>query len=91
VYLNDVTIFSRDTKYHITHLKKAFNKCRRYGISLNPKKSIFVVDEGKLLGFIVSKHAMKIEPKRTEVISKIPPHHNKKAMQSFLGIINFVR
>ena len=34
---------------------------------------------------------MKIEPERTESIAKIPPHHNKKSMQSFLGRINFVR
>jgi hypothetical protein len=49
------------------------------------------VDEGKLMGFIVSKHGMWIEPDRTEVIAKIPPPHNKKSMQSFLGKINFVR
>jgi hypothetical protein len=50
VYLDDVTIFSRDKKNHITHLRRVFNRCRRYGISLNPKKSMFAVDEGRLLG-----------------------------------------
>jgi len=66
VYLDDVTIFSRDTKYHITHLKKVFNRYKRYGISLNPKKYVFAGEEGKLLSFIVSKHGMRIEPKRTK-------------------------
>jgi hypothetical protein len=51
VYLDDVTIFSKNREDHISHLKKVFNRCRRYDISLNPKKSIFVVDEGKLMGF----------------------------------------
>jgi hypothetical protein len=91
VYFDDVTIFSRDRNAHIIHLKKIFHMCKRYGISLNPKKSVFVVDEDKLPGFIVSKHGMKIELERTESIAKIPPHHNKKSMQSFLGRINFVR
>jgi hypothetical protein len=91
VYLDDVTVFSKDKKDHITHLRRVFNRCRRYGISLNPKKYVFVVDEGRLLGFIVSKEGMMIEPERTESISKIPPPHNKKSMQSFLGKINFVR
>jgi hypothetical protein len=67
VYLDDVTIFLKNREDHISHLKKVFNRCRRYNISLNPKKSIFVVDEGKLLGFIISKHGMWIEPERTEV------------------------
>ena len=44
------------------------------------KKSIFVVEEGKLLGFIVSKSGMKIKPERTDVIYQItPPNNNKNA------------
>jgi hypothetical protein len=58
-------------------LRRIFKRCRRYGISLNPPKNVFAVDEGKLLEFIVSKYGMNIEPKRTEVITKIPPPHNK--------------
>jgi hypothetical protein len=41
-----------------------------------PKNIVFAVDEGILLGFIVSNHGMKIEPKRTETIfqnSSPPP------------------
>jgi len=35
-------------------LRKVFMKCRRFGISVNPKKSQFSLEEGKLLGHIVS-------------------------------------
>jgi hypothetical protein len=45
VYLDDVTIFSR-IKRSCHHLRKIFDRCRRYGISLNPRKSIFAVNEG---------------------------------------------
>ena len=61
------------------------------GISFNPKKSIFVVMQGKLLGFIVSKEGMIIDQERTEAISKIDFPNSQKEMQSFLGKINFVR
>ena len=37
-------------------------KCRRYGISLNPKKSQFALNEGKFLGHIVSTEGVKINP-----------------------------
>jgi hypothetical protein len=40
---------------HIDHLREVFERCRLFGISLNPKKCLFVVSEGKLLGHIVSK------------------------------------
>jgi len=49
------------------------------------------LDEDKLMGFIVSKHGMQIEPDRTEAINNIPPPHNKKSMQSFLERINSAR
>ena len=49
------------------------------------------MDEGRFMGFIISKHGMQVEHERTKVISKIHPSHKKKAMQSFLRMINFVR
>jgi hypothetical protein len=52
-------------------LRRVFNRFRRYDISLNPKKYVFAVDEGTLLGFIVSKNGMKIEPERNDTIEKI--------------------
>jgi hypothetical protein len=90
VYLDDVIVFSKDKKYHIAYLRRVFNRCRKYGISLNPpQKKIRFVDEGRLLGFIVSKHGMRIEPERAEAIAKIPPPHKKN--DAILGKINFVR
>ena len=53
---------------HVNDLKKVFERCIRYGISLNPKKSFFALDEGKLLGFIVSKNGIYIDPERVDEI-----------------------
>jgi hypothetical protein len=91
VYLDDVTVFSKNKKDHLSHLRVVLERCRKYGISINPKKSVFVVEKGKLHGFIVSKYGMVIEPERTQVIAKLSPTSSKKSMQSFLGKINFVR
>jgi hypothetical protein len=55
IYLDDITVYSKKRVDHPKHLKHIFERCRKYGISLNPKKSIFVVSEGKLLGNIISK------------------------------------
>ena len=62
----------------------------KFGISLNHKKSIFVVMEGKMLGFIVSKEGMIIDPERIESISKIGLPNSQNSMHSFLGKINFI-
>ena len=67
-----------------------FKRCQRYRISLNPKKGIFSIEEGTLLGIVVSLDGIKIDPRRIEVIKSITPPHNKKEIQSFLGKRNSV-
>ena len=71
MYLDEVTIYSKKWQDHLSPLKQVFKRCSKFGISLNPKKSIFTVTEGKLLGFIISKEGMIIDPEHTEPISKI--------------------
>ena len=55
IYLDDITVFSKTDNEHLDHLRQGFIKCRRFDISLNPKKSLFGLEEGKLLGHIISK------------------------------------
>ncbi len=43
VYLDDITVFSKKEEDHLKHLEKIMLKCRRFGISLNPTKSIFAL------------------------------------------------
>jgi len=40
IYLDDITILSKFDEEHLNHLKKTFEKCKKFMISLNPKKSI---------------------------------------------------
>jgi hypothetical protein len=49
------------------------------------------MEEGKLLGHIISKEGIKIDPNRVEGILKINTPRSKKEVQSFLGKVNFLR
>jgi hypothetical protein len=91
IYLDDITVYSDSDEQHLEHLKRVFQKCRRFDISLNPKKSHFRMQEGKLLGHIISKEGIKIDPNRVEGILKINTPRSKKEVQSFLGKVNFLR
>eukprot|EP00253_Pinus_taeda_P010900 PITA_10900 len=91
VYLDDLTPFSKSDQEHLKHLRQIFMTCRKYGISLNPKKSLFALEEGKLLGHIISKHGIRIDPERIQSILQIPYPRNIKELQAFLGKINFLR
>jgi len=50
IYQDDLTVMSKERKDHISHLRIVFERCRTYGISLNPKKYFFGIDKEKLLG-----------------------------------------
>jgi hypothetical protein len=91
IYLDDLTVFSKTNEEHLIHLKQTFEKCRKFGLSLNPKKSHFAMWEGNLLGHIVSRDGIKIDPKRIEAIDTINIPKNVKEIQSFLRRIIFLR
>ena len=60
IYMDDIMVYSRSDREHIHHLEKVFIKCRKFGISLNPKKSNFTLEEGNLLGYIISKDGIRL-------------------------------
>ena len=78
VYMDNITVYARSDKEHIKHIEKKFLKCRKYGISLNPRKSNFALEEGKLLGHIISKDGIKIDPEGVNVIIKVEEPKRKK-------------
>ena len=91
IYLDDITMYSKNDQDHLEHLKRVFLKFKKFRISLNPKKSIFSMKEGKLLGHVISEEGIRINPSRVAAIQKIDIPRNKKEFQSFLGKLNFLR
>jgi hypothetical protein len=78
IYLDDITVFSKFDKEHYHHLKNVFMKCRKFGVSLNPKKYMFSMKEGKLLGKIVSIEGVRIDPSIVEAIRTLSFPRSKK-------------
>ena len=68
IYLDDITVYSKNDQDHLEHLRRVFLKCRRFGISLNPKYSNFDMKEGKILGHIIFEEGIRIDPDRVATI-----------------------
>jgi hypothetical protein len=90
-YLDDLPAHSSHRKDHINHLRAIFLRCRHYNIHLNPHKCIFVVESGRLLGFIVSKDGIRVDPLKVKAILALPPPNNITQLQSLQGKENFLR
>jgi hypothetical protein len=91
IYLDDLTVYSKNQLDHFGHLRKVLMRCRKFGIYINPSKSIFGVTKGNILGNIVFDLGISIDPERIVVILNLPTPTSKKEAQEFMGIINFVR
>ncbi|KAH9295488.1 hypothetical protein KI387_039076, partial [Taxus chinensis] len=61
-YVDDLLPKSKHRAKHLTILKVIFDHLIKYCVHLQPKKCIFVVLSGKLLGFIVSLHGIEVDP-----------------------------
>ena len=73
VYMDDIIIKSRKSLDNFAHLKKFFDRLCHYNLKLNPAKCGFRVPAGKLLGFIVSKRGIVLDPSKIKVIQELPP------------------
>ena len=71
IYMDDITVYSRYDREYIKHLEKVFLKCKKYGISLNPRKSNFSIEEGKILGHFIYKEGIRIDQDRVSAILKV--------------------
>jgi hypothetical protein len=65
-----------DMDSHLHKLRLCFQKCREYGISLNPNKCAFMLFPRMLLSFIVSKEGKLPNPKKIQAIINMPPPKN---------------
>ena len=70
-------------------LRKCFERCRQFCIALNPRKCVFRVPYGLLLGHVVSSGGIAIDPKKIKVIIAMSPPCTPKEVHSFLSSMGY--
>jgi hypothetical protein len=90
-YLDDLAAHSRKRVNHVIHLRLVFERCRYYRIQLNPHKCIFCIKSGCLLGLLVSKTRIMVDPLKVEEILQLPPPCMIRKLQGLQGKANFIR
>ena len=75
---------------HDCPLIQVLNKCCEIGLELNPDKCEFGQTSVKFYGNIVSDQGLKPDPKKVDIIMKMPAPKNKTELASFLGMCNYL-
>ncbi|KAL4271635.1 hypothetical protein GQ457_13G011690 [Hibiscus cannabinus] len=90
VYVDDMIAKSRTLDEHIVNFEKLFQRLRKFRLRLNPSKCNFGVTSGKLLGFVVSKRGIEIDPDKVKAIQELPPPQTQKEVRGFLRRLNYI-
>jgi len=77
VYFDDWTVFVLLRK-HIGSLRLMLDRCRQYQISLNGKKCTFCAPFGVLLGHVICRQGLLVDPTKISIIVNLPPPDSVK-------------
>jgi hypothetical protein len=89
-YFDNWILFSL-LKKHIECLRLMLDKCRQFHISLNLKKCIFFSPFGVLLGHIMCKKGLLVDPSKIYIIVNLPPPTSVKQLHTTLGHDGYYR
>jgi hypothetical protein len=67
--------------------KETFDNMRKSKMMLNPKKCMFGVSSGKLLGYMVSSQGIDVNSKKVEAIKNLQSPQTRKEIQKLAGIM----
>ncbi|RVW71447.1 Transposon Ty3-I Gag-Pol polyprotein [Vitis vinifera] len=90
VYVDDMMVKSQDRSDHLAALERFFERTRQFRLRPNPKKCTFGVTSGELLGYMVSKRGIKVDPDKIIAILDMPAPRTEKKARGFLGRLQYI-
>ena len=91
VYMDDITVYGGDFEECLIHLEAILQRCIKKNLVLNWEKCHFMVNQGIVLGHIISSRGIEVDKAKIDIISKLPPPTNVKTIRQFLGHAGFYR
>src|SRR3954467_15679100 len=85
VYMDDIVIKTYNASTLLEDLRETFIALNKYRIKLNPKKCVFGVLAGKLLGYMVSARGIEANPEKVQAIATMQEPIDIKGVQQLTG------
>lgn len=89
VYLDDILVASASKDEHLSHLRLLFSRLRQHGLIINPAKCSFGQSSMDFLGHHITPAGAVPLPSKVEAIRQLPRPATVRALQEFLGMVNF--
>ena len=91
VFVDDILVFSKSHEEHALHLRSVLKLLDYNGLVVRPDKCVFGVDAVDFLGHRVSSAGVTPLASKVESIRNFPRPSSVKALQEFLGMVNYER
>ena len=91
VFMDDFSVIGTSFDNCLDNLKKSLERCEAHDLILNWEKCHFMVQEGIVLGHLVSPRGLEVDKAKLEVIMQMPEPTSVKGIRSFLGHAGFYR
>jgi hypothetical protein len=80
-YVDDIVVASKNKEDHLADLIETFANMRYAQLRLNPKKCVFGVRPGKILGYLVSHRGIEANPTKIQAIINMTPPQSTRDVQ----------
>jgi hypothetical protein len=85
--VDDIVVISNKKENYLSDLAETFAKMREAKLKLNPKKCVFGITRGKVLGCLVSTMGKEANPDKIKAITQMHPPQSRKDVHKLMGRI----
>ncbi|KAK4401681.1 Retrovirus-related Pol polyprotein from transposon.6 [Sesamum angolense] len=91
VFMDDFTVYGGSFDECLSHLAKVLRRCIETNLVLNFEKCHFMVDQGIVLGHVISSRGIEVDKAKVDLIVNLPYPTSVREIRSFLGHAGFYR
>jgi len=91
VYIDDIIVIGRSFEEHLCNLQAVFERLRKVGLKLQPRKCQLLQQRVTYLGHVVSAQGIAPDVEKTRRVNQWPTPQSPKEVQQFLGLANYYR
>ncbi|KAE9193524.1 hypothetical protein PF004_g20995 [Phytophthora fragariae] len=88
-YIDDILITAESWDHLCSRVEGLLDVCDEWSLSMSVVKSFWGKSQVEYLGHIVSSHGLEANPKDLSALTNLPFPGSLRAMQSFLGSLNY--
>jgi hypothetical protein len=90
IVFDDVILPAADDVEHDTALREVFDRARRFNVRFNKDKLRIKLPSVRYLGHVLSADGVKPDPDKIRAINDMPTPTDKKSLQRFIGMVQFL-